>query len=148
MQDLRASKVSEQRKAGTSDSRRDLLFMGALAPLSIACLVSFFTAGQAMGATLRTVFLLVPLLTGVVWLAYEQLHDLVWWRIHPLCPICKRSYDGDQRPKPGVTCDCCDTPLYPLRTPQDFKVIVLVTTLTVIGLPIFAFWAALVSHFS
>jgi len=93
-------------------------------------------------------FLLAPLLAVGVWTAYEQLHDLVWWRVHPLCPTCRRSYAIAQRPKPGMVCPCCDTPLYPLRTPQDYKAMVLITAIIVIALPVYAVWAALVAKLS
>lgn len=139
--------TNETSKQNTTqiDHRRNVIFLGVLAPLSLACFVAFFTFGQAMGGASRTIFLLAPLLAAGVWTAFDQLHDLVWWRVHPLCPTCRRSHDIAQRPKPGMVCPCCDTPLYPLRTPQDYKAMVLITAIIVIALPVYAVWASLVA---
>lgn len=148
MQQFRSTDETDKPKAGETDHRRNVLFLSVLVPLSVACFVAFFAAGQSMSSAYRTIFLLAPVIVVGAWSAYEQMHDLVWWNIHPLCPTCRRNYAVAQRPKPGMICDCCDAPLYPLRTPQDFKVIVLITAITVIALPVFALWASLVNRLS
>lgn len=147
MQELRSTNETNKQNTDTTDHRRNAIFLGVLVPLTVACFVAFFTVGQSMTAVYRTIFLLAPAIVAGAWSAYEQMHDLVWWNMHPLCPTCRRSYAIAQRPRPGMICDCCDTPLYPLRTPQDFKVIVLITAITVIALPVFAVWASLVNRF-
>jgi hypothetical protein len=148
MQDLRTSNHTKEKNTGTTDRRRDILFLSVLVPISLACLGAFFISGEMLAGASRTIFLLGPIILAGVWLAYEQMHDLVWWNMHPLCPTCRRSFNIAERPKPGMICDCCDQPLYPLRTPQDYKVIVLITTITVIALPVFMVWTSLVTRLS
>lgn len=145
MHQLHYSDEADKLKASATDRRRDIVMLSVLVPFSIACLVAFFMVGPALGGVYRMIFLLAPLIVLGVWTAYEQMHDLVWWRVHPLCSTCRRSYAITQRPKPGMNCPCCDTPLYPLQTPQDYKAMVLITAIIVIALPAYAVWASLVA---
>ncbi len=145
MQDI-TSQPTEKEQPVASDRRREVLFLAVLGPFSLASFVAFFATAPLLADAARTIFLLAPLAAGGVWLAYEQMHDLVWWNIRPLCPACRRSFNSKQRPRPGMICACCDTPLYPLRTTQDYKIVILITTLMVIGLPVFGLWSSIVAR--